>query len=192
MEPVSMGLGIASILGNLFGNLFGASKASSAARDASTAQAKATERAAVLQKQAIDDALAYQKQVDARDYRDWLTRESRDRTDWEASEQRKAPYRALGDSAVRTLADYIKVPGMQAAQEVPVQQWRDPYAQPMPQVGDRTWGNYSPGQDGTFAGRVESGTMPVGGNLRAYAQAQPGEPLLQQYGRRTLRDLTTV
>jgi hypothetical protein len=168
---VPVALGIGQILGNLFGNLFGASKQASAARDATKLQGEAAVRAAELQKQSIDEALAYTKEIDARDYRDWLTREARDRADWEASEQRRAPYRALGDSAVRTLADYIRVPGMQPAREVPVQRWSDPHVvQQTPPV---------------------STTMPVGGTMRAYVEPGVAPPsLLGKFGRtpRTLAD----
>lgn len=161
VAPIALGIG--QILGNLFGNLFGASKQASAARDANRIQTQAALRAAELEKQSLDEALAYQKSIDARDYRDWLTREARDRKDFEISEQRKAPYRALGDSAVRTLADYIRVPGMRPAQEIAPQTWSDPHH---PQV----------------RGPVST-TMPVGGNLRAYAN--PMQPPT-----RSLRDLT--
>jgi hypothetical protein len=166
---VPIALGIGQILGNLFGNLFGASKQAKAAKDATQAQADASLEAARLQKQSIDEALAYQKEIDARDYRDWLTREARDRTDWEASEQRRAPYRALGDSAVRTLADYIRVPGMQPAQEVPVQRWVDPNVPPPQPV---------------------STTMPVGGTMRSYIEPVADPSLLAKFGRtpRTLAD----
>lgn len=172
---VPVALGIGQMLTGLFGNLFGASKQAKAAKDATAAQSQATIRAAELEKQAIDEALAYQKEIDSRDYRDWLNREARDRTDWEAQEQRRAPYRALGDSAVRTLADYIRVPGMRPAQEVPVQRWTDP----------------------NFAG-MTSNTMPVGGSFQQFLPQQPQGPplmssdpsLLQKFGRqpRTLRD----
>lgn len=159
---VPVALGIGQILSNLFGNLFGASKQASAAKDATRISVAAQARAAELERQSFTDALAYQKSIDERDYRDWLTREARDRKDFEISEQRRAPYRALGDSAVRTLADYIRVPGMQPAQEIAPQQWSDPYNSP--------------------ARGPVSTTMPVGGNLRAYA----GMPTPQ----RSLRDLT--
>lgn len=169
MEPVSLGLGIAGILSNLFGNLFGAGKQASSAKSAAEIQSKTAERIAAAEREAQDRQLAYLQGVDARDYRDWLNREARDRTDWENQERRKAPYRALGDSAIRTLADYIRVPGMQPAQEVPVQQWTDPAPRPV------------------------STTMPVGGTLSAYTQ-QPvsqARPLFQttpMTTRRTLAD----
>lgn len=175
MDPVTLSLGIGGILTSLFGNIFGASKQAGAAKDATAAQSKATMYAADLERKSIEDALAYQKEIDARDYRDWLNREARDRTDWEAQEQRRAPYRALGDSAVRTLADYIRVPGMRPAQEVPVQRWSDP----------------------NFAG-MTSNTMPVGGTFQQFLPQQAQGPplmstdpsLLQKFGRqpRTLRD----
>ncbi len=172
-----VGLGIAQILGGLFGNIFGASKQASAAKDATDAQAKATIRAAELEKQSIDEALAYSKEIDARDYRDWLNREARDRSDWEASEQRRAPFRALADSSVRTLADYIRVPGMQPAQGVPVQRWTDPNQMQAPM-------------------QPTNNTMPVGGTFRDMARVQPmSQPqpgMLEQFGRRprTFADLT--
>jgi len=119
-------LPLASLLGNIFTNLWGTHKATSSQDKATQASIDAQLEAARLQKQAADDQLAYLRQTDARDYRDWLNREARDRTDWEASEQRKAPFRALADSAVRTLGDYIRVPGMQPAQEVPVPHWTAP------------------------------------------------------------------
>jgi len=171
MEPISTGMavmGVGQILGNLFGNIFGAKTQANATKTATDAQARAMERAALLEKQAIDEALAYQKQIDERDYQDWLSREQRDyrdqwamtsqgRKDFEASEQRKQPYRALGDSAVRTLANYIRVPGMQRAQEVPVSVMNyDPYA----------------GENGQPPAWMQSGqrnvntTMPVGGAQR--------------------------
>jgi hypothetical protein len=133
---VPVALGIGQILGNLFGNLFGASKQAKAAKDATNIQVAAQTRAAELEKQSLDEALAYQKSIDERDYRDWLNREARDRKDFEISEQRKAPYRALGDSAVRTLADYIRVPGMHAAQEIAPQQWVDPVPRPQQPIGN--------------------------------------------------------
>lgn len=119
MDPVSVTLGIGTILGNLFGNLFGASRQNRAIET----QTRAANRAAELEYQAIADALEFERQRDARDYQDWLEREARDRRDWEISEQRRAPYRALADSAVRTLADYIHVPGMRPPQEIPPQIW---------------------------------------------------------------------
>lgn len=184
---VPIALGIGSMLSGLFGNLFGAKVQSNAVLDTTKLQIDANARAAELEKAALDDALNYQKEIDARDYKDWLAREARDRTDWEAAELRKAPGRALADSSIRTLADYIRVPGMQPAQEVPVQRWR---AQP-PQMGTQ-------GQPGA----PTSSTMPVGGSLAVYAdpmlqppqtrQPQPDPSLLARFGRhpRTLRDLT--
>lgn len=174
MEPITTGmalLGVGQILGNVFGNVFGARQQANATRNATNAQSQAMIRAAELQKQAIDEALEYQKQIDEREYRDWLnrdardygdflSREARDRTDWENSERRRAPYRALGDSAVRTLADYIRVPGMRPAQEVPVQQW--------------THQPYTPATPPPSAGAPTSSTMPVGGETRI--TPQPSSP----------------
>lgn len=173
--PIALGLG--QILGNLFGNLFGASKQSSAAEKAAKAQTDAQTRAAELEYKALTEALDYQKSIDARDYSDWLNREARDRTDWENQERRLAPRRALSDSAVRTLADYIRVPGMQPAQEIPVQQWRAPQMQ----------------QPMSPSGQPTSTTMPIGGGQTLYSLAQPQtttqDPrLLTKYGSRTFRD----
>lgn len=123
MDPVTMTLGIGSILGNVFGNLFGANKQADSAERAARVQSQTALDLARMEREALDEQLGYLRQQDSRDYSDWLAREARDRRDWEASEQRRAPFRALADSAIRTLADYIKVPGMRSAQEVPVQQW---------------------------------------------------------------------
>lgn len=179
-------VGIASILSNVFGNLWGAHSQAKSQDKAINAQTAAQNRAAELEYQAVTDALNYQKSIDARDYSDWLNREARDRADWEAHEQRRAPFRALADSAVRTLADYIRVPGMQAPQEIPVQHWTAPQA---PQ-----------------AAPVNT-TMPVGGTLYNLTQAAPQrmppsaglvpvneQTLLARYSRppQTLRDLTYV
>lgn len=128
MDPVTLTLGIGGLLTNLFGSLFGASRQN---RSVET-QTRAANRAAQLEYQALTDALNFERERDARDYQDWLAREARDRRDWEISEQRRAPYRALSDSAVRTLADYIHVPGMRPAQEIAPQIWthQEPGARP--------------------------------------------------------------
>lgn len=142
-------LNLTGILASVFGNLFGAHQQSKTAERTTQMQIDASSRAAELEKQAIDEALAYQKEIDARDYKDWLAQDLRDRRDWEAKEQRRAPYRALGDSAIRTLADYIRVPGMQPAQEVPVQIWNP---------------NQSANGTSSASSRMPtSNTMPVGG-----------------------------
>lgn len=144
-------LKIGELLASVFGNVWGAKKQASTAERTTQMQIDANNRADELEKQAFDDALAYEKEIDARDYGDWLQRDVRDRKDWENAEQRRAPYRALGDSAIRTLADYIHVPGMRAAQEVPVQQWT-----PAP---------YTPGgASSSRSGAPTSSTMPVGGS----------------------------
>lgn len=187
------GIGIANILADLFGNLFGAKIRSDATNRATDTSANAQIEAARLQKLALDEALAYQKQLDERDYRDWLARENRDRQDWEATEQRRAPYRALGDSAIRTLADYIRVPGMRPAQDVPVQVWRNqgpggPTAAPpvnttMPIEGGRT---IVPAQ------APESGGQPISAPLGWHNTADP-RSLLAKYGRAlTARDLMRI
>lgn len=126
MASAEVKLGLAQLLNNIFGNWLGTSKQLKASKEATNATIAAQNHAAELQKQAADDQLAYLKSIDARDYADYLSTTARDRADWEASEQRKAPFRALADSAVRTLADYIKVPGMRPAQDVPVQHWTPP------------------------------------------------------------------
>ena len=149
---VPIALGIGQILGNVFGNLFGASKQAGAAKSSAQIQSQTALDLARMEREALDKQLSYMERIDDRDYGDWLAREARDRTDWEASEQRRAPFRALADSAVRTLADYIKVPGMRQAQEVPVQQWTH---QPAPQQPPLNT------------------TMPVGGDPRA-RMADPG------------------
>lgn len=156
------GLQLASLLGNIFTNLWGTSKATSANNKATQATIDAQLEAAKLQKQAADDQLAYLKQTDQRDYRDYQNAQLRDRTDWEASERRKAPFRALADSAVRTLADYIHVPGMAAAQEVPVPHW-SPYENAGPSAA---------GAPVNHAMR-DSSTVPAytGGDPRAYVNA---------------------
>lgn len=162
--PISLGVG--KILGDLFGNLFGAGKQASAAKEAAQIQSRTALDLARMEREAMDQQLAYLKGIDERDYADWLAREARDRTDWENKERRRAPYRALSDSAVRTLADYIRVPGMRPAQEVPVQQWTHQPQQPPVNT-----------------------TMPVGGDLRVYAQPQPGAFVSpQRPPRRTLAD----
>ena len=169
---IPIALGIGSILSSLFGSLFGARTQANTARETTRAQIEANNRAAELERQSFTDALEYTRGIDARDYRDWLAREARDRTDWEASEQRRAPYRALGDSATRTLADYIRVPGMRPAQEVPVQRWTA-QAPTGPQAG---------------GGPLASTTMPVGGpRWTVLPQDDPG--LLDQFGRRPRRTL---
>jgi hypothetical protein len=132
MGPGVVALGIGSILGNVFGNLFGANKQASAAERAAHVQARTAKEIAEMETAAADKQLAYLQGIEERDYSDWLSREARDRRDWEASEQRRQPFRALADSAIRTLADYIKVPGMKPAQDVPVQVWSDPRATAMP------------------------------------------------------------
>lgn len=178
LGPAGLALSIGSILGPLFGNLFGASKQASAAKKATDAQAAATTRAAELEKAAFDEQLSYLKDTDARDYRDFLVREARDRTDWEAGEQRKAPFRALADSSIRTLADYIRVPGMRPAQEVPVQQWMaDP--RPQSEFDAHRAAGIAAGQDMSWMDAQRppvSNTMPVGGNLQMYAQMPPQGP----------------
>lgn len=130
------GLGIGQILSSTFGNLWGAQQTSGAAREAAEIQAKTARELAQMEMAAQDKKLQYLQGIEARDYNDWLTREARDRRDWEASEQRKAPFRALADASIRTLADYIRVPGMRPAQEVPVQVWthqpQSPVSTPMP------------------------------------------------------------
>lgn len=152
MDPVTLTLGIGTILGNLFGNLFGSSRQSRAI----DAQTQAANRAAELEYRAITDALNFERERDARDYQDWLAREARDRRDWEISETRRAPFRALSDSAVRTLADYIRVPGMHPAQEVAPQIWtHQPNPRPSPVSA-------STGPTGP-TGPPRSTTMPIGG-----------------------------
>jgi hypothetical protein len=172
---VPVALGIGQILGNQFGNMFGASKQVSAAKEAAKAQTDAANRAAELEYRSITDALDYQKSIDARDYNDWLVREARDRKDYEASELRKQPRRALADSAVRTLADYIRVPGMRPAQEVPVPIWQAPQTQ-MPM------------------GPPTSTAMPVGGGRTLYdmtGQPMANDRFITPPRGRTLRDFTT-
>lgn len=120
---VPIALGIGQILGSVFGNIFGAKKQAQAVDRSAEIQAQTARELARLEQESLDKQLAYLGRIDERDYADWLAREARDRGDWERSEQRRAPFRALADSAVRTLADYIRVPGMQPAQEVPVQTW---------------------------------------------------------------------
>lgn len=134
-------LGIAQLLSGVFSNLWGAHQQNSAMNKATTANINSQNHAADLEYKAITEALNYQKGIDARDYSDWLNREARDRTDWENAELRKAPRRALADSAVRTLADYIRVPGMRPPQEIPVQRWvapQQPVSTTMPVGGGRT------------------------------------------------------
>lgn len=117
------GLGIGKILTDTFGNLWGARQQTRAADRAAEISSRTALDIANMEREGLDKQLEYLREVDARDYNDWLAREARDRTDWENSERRRAPFRALADSAVRTLADYIRVPGMRPAQDVPVQQW---------------------------------------------------------------------
>ena len=159
------GLGIANLLAGVFTNLWGAKTAANSAKDATSAQERAILRAAELEKQALDEALAYQKEIDARDYGDWLVRENRDRADWEASEQRRAPYRALGDSAVRTLGDMTRTPWTKPAQEVPVPVWRN---------------SGPPVAAGAASGPPTSNTMPVGGGGQVTPTGNP-QALTQAY-----------
>lgn len=156
MTPL-IGLGIGQILGSVFGNVFGANQQAKAAEKSARIQAQTALQLADKERAALDEQLAYTRGIDARDYSDWLNREARDRKDWEISEQRKAPFRALADSAVRTLADYIRVPGTQPAQEVPVQVWTAPQ-------------------------QPASTTMPVAGQTLA-SYAQPTANALARYGR---------
>ncbi len=152
----SMGLGIAQILASVFGNLFGAKTQANSMTNATNAQIQAAKEAAQIEADTAGKALDYQKSLDTRDYADWLKREARDRTDWEASEQRKAPFRALSDSAIRTLADYIHVPGMAAPQEVPVQHWTSGYQGTPPPA--------------------TSNTMPVTGDVQRATPSPAGNP----------------
>ena len=152
MDPLTATLGIGSILANLFGNIFGAKTQARTAERTTQAQIEAANRAAELEAAWMNRSQDYLERIDARDYADWLQREARDRGDWEASEQRRAPYRALGDSAIRTLADYIAVPGMQPTQEVPVQRW-------------------SAGAPSSGATGPTSNTLPVGGDTQQLTSA---------------------
>lgn len=185
MEPVSLTLGIGSILGNVFGSLFGANKQASSAERAARVQSQTALDLARMEREALDEQLRYLRQTDERDRADWLEREGRDRRDWEASEQRRAPFRALADSAVRTLADYIRVPGMHAAQEVPVQQWTHDPRSSADFDAHRAAGLAS-GQDMSWMNQQRppvNTSMPIDPQMRAGVFVGPQPPQ-----RRTLAD----
>jgi hypothetical protein len=95
-------LGIGSIIADVFGNILGSrsqGKAIDAQSEAAQAQADAYLRAAEIEDARLREAEDYLRGRQG------------------LQDSRLAPYRALGDSAVRTLADYIRVPGMRPAQE---------------------------------------------------------------------------